>query len=49
MTGYDLKAVNPNAESNADLRTPAQLIEAIQSEGKAVTDALARLEASLNC
>lgn len=46
-TIYDLKAVNPNAVSNADLRTPAQLIEVIGSEGKAVADALSRLKVSL--
>jgi type I restriction enzyme M protein len=46
-TIYDLKAVNPNAVSNADLRTPAQLIEVIEDEGRNVADALARLRGSL--
>lgn len=46
-TVYDLKAVNPNAVSNADRRTPAELIEIIRSEGTAVANALARLKKSL--
>lgn len=47
-TVYDLKAVNPNAVSHADLRTPTQLIDVIHFEGKAVADALARLAKSLS-
>jgi type I restriction enzyme M protein len=46
-TVYDLKAVNPNAVSNADLRTPGHLIDVINAEGKAVAEALARLRKSL--
>lgn len=46
-TVYDLKAVNPNAVSNADLRTPEQLIEVIHTEAGIVAGALKRLKTSL--
>lgn len=40
---YDLKAVNPKEKIAGDLRTPAQLLDAIESKGREVDDALARL------
>jgi type I restriction enzyme M protein len=40
---YDLKAVNPNARSNEDTRTPAELLDFIEAKGREVADALARL------
>jgi type I restriction enzyme M protein len=40
---YDLKAVNPNAKSNEDTRTPEELLDFIEAKGKEVTDALASL------
>jgi type I restriction enzyme M protein len=42
---YDLKAVNPNAKSTEDTRTPAQLLEFIELKGREVAEALARLRA----
>lgn len=42
---FDLKAVNPNAISKADKRTPEQIIDNIQKQGKLVADALHRLSA----
>jgi len=44
---YDLKAVNPNAASNQDQRTPVELIETIEREGEVIRAALERLRASL--
>lgn len=44
---YDLKAVNPNAVAVVDTRTPAQIIQSIQDQGRIVSDALARLNALL--
>jgi len=41
--GYDLKAVNPNAKTNEDLRTPDELLDLIEQKGKDVQAALARL------
>lgn len=40
---FDLKAVNPNTVTKVDERTPAQIIESIQEQGRIVMDALARL------
>jgi type I restriction enzyme M protein len=40
---FDLKAVNPNAVTVVDDRTPAQIIESIAAHGQAVVDALERL------
>ncbi|MBX3732240.1 MAG: N-6 DNA methylase [Verrucomicrobiae bacterium] len=40
---FDLKAVNPNAKSMADTRTPGELLEFIASKGKEVEAALAQL------
>jgi type I restriction enzyme M protein len=44
---FDLKAVNPNAVTVVDDRTPAQIIESIQAHGKVVSQALERLNALL--
>ncbi len=40
---YDLKAVNPNAKSTEDTRTPAELLDFIEAKGREVAEALARL------
>ena len=40
---YDLKAVNPNAKTEEDTRTPKDLLEIIASKGKEVDQALALL------
>lgn len=42
--GYDLKAVNPNAKSDEDTRTPAELIALIEQKGREINEALARLK-----
>ena len=42
---FDLKAVNPNVVAQVDNRTPAQIIESINVQGRIVSDALARLSA----
>jgi hypothetical protein len=44
--GYDLKAVNPNAKADEDLRKPEELLDLIEAKGKEVTEALARLRDS---
>ncbi len=41
---YDLKAVNPNAKSNADMRTPEELLDLIDVKGREVAEALAVLK-----
>ncbi|PKN31128.1 MAG: restriction endonuclease subunit M [Deltaproteobacteria bacterium HGW-Deltaproteobacteria-21] len=41
---FDLKAVNPHAASKPDTRTPAEIIENIEEQGKIVTDALKKLK-----
>ena len=41
--GYDLKAVNPNAKSDEDLRKPGELLDVIEAKGKEVAEALGRL------
>jgi type I restriction enzyme M protein len=41
--GYDLKAVNPNAKSTEDLRSPEELLDIIEQKGSEVREALARL------
>ncbi len=38
--GYDLKAVNPNARREQDIRTPDELLTLIEQHGRAVADAL---------
>jgi type I restriction enzyme M protein len=40
---YDLKAVNPNAKTNEDLRKPEELLDFIEAKGKEVAAALAKL------
>ena len=42
---FDLKAVNPTAVVDVDTRTPRQIIENIEAQGRIVADALARLNA----
>lgn len=44
---FDLKAVNPKAEAKTDARTPAQIIQSIEAQGRIVTAALTRLNALL--
>jgi type I restriction enzyme M protein len=40
---YDLKAVNPNAKSVEDIRTPEELLDLIEAKGREVQDALTTL------
>jgi type I restriction enzyme M protein len=40
-----LKAVNPNAKSNEDTRTPEELLDFIEAKGKEVAEAIAALRA----
>lgn len=40
---YDLKAVNPNAKSVEDTRTPTELLDFIELKGRGVAEALATL------
>jgi type I restriction enzyme M protein len=40
---YDLKAVNPNAKSDEDTRTPDELLDLIEAKGREVAEALAQL------
>ena len=42
---FDLKAVNPNAKTEEDTRTPAELIELIEMKGREVQEFLAMLKA----
>jgi len=42
-SGYDLKAVNPAAPPDGDMRTPAELLDAIEAYGQEAADALAAL------
>jgi type I restriction enzyme M protein len=42
---YDLKAVNPNAQEEADRRTPEELLDVIEAKGREVAEALAALRA----
>jgi type I restriction enzyme M protein len=43
---YDLKALNPNAKSNEDKRTPDELMDVIEAKGREVAEALAALRKS---
>jgi type I restriction enzyme M protein len=45
--GYDLKAVNPNAKSDEDTRTPEELLDIIETKGKEVEEAVAKLRSML--
>jgi type I restriction enzyme M protein len=40
---FDLKAVNPNAKSTEDTRTPAELLDIIEAQGREVDAAIAEL------
>ena len=40
---YDLKAVNPHARNDEDLRTPEELLDLIEAKGKEVTEAIVAL------
>lgn len=40
---FDLKAVNPNAVTRVDERTPSEIIQNIEKQGRLVADALVRL------
>lgn len=44
---FDLKAVNPNAVVKTDNRSPDQIIQSIQAQGRIVAEALAKLSALL--
>ena len=44
---FDLKAVNPNASTAEDPRTPAEIIDSIDKQGAIVAQALGRLRALL--
>jgi type I site-specific restriction endonuclease len=41
---FDLKAVNPNAVVYVDTRTPEEIIKSIETQGKIVSKALAKLK-----
>lgn len=43
----DLKAVNPTAVVNVDTRTPQQIVESVEEQGRVVANALVRLNALL--
>jgi type I restriction enzyme M protein len=43
--GYDLKAVNPHAKRDEDLRTPEELLDIIEAKGREVAEAVAALRA----
>ncbi len=47
-SGYDLKAVNPNAKRDEDTRTPEELLDIIESKGREVEEALKNLRAQLS-
>jgi type I restriction enzyme M protein len=44
---YDLKAVNPNAKSQEDTRTPEELLDLIEAKGREVATALAALRTTV--
>ena len=43
-----MKAVNPNAVSKVDNRTPREIIQTIEEQGRIVAEALSRLSSLLN-
>jgi type I restriction enzyme M protein len=45
---FDLKAVNPNAVTVVDQRTPVEIIANIDAQGRIVAEALGRLRALLD-
>ncbi len=44
---FDLKAVNPNARSTEDTRTPEELLDIIEAKGREVEEAIADLRRML--
>jgi type I restriction enzyme M protein len=44
---FDLKAVNPNAKSTEDTRTPEELLDIIEAKGREVDEAIRQLRAML--
>ena len=46
--GYDIKAVNPHAKVNVDMRTPAELLDLIEQKGKEVDEAIKKLRGTLS-
>jgi type I restriction enzyme M protein len=44
---FDLKAVNPNVVAKLDERTPKEIIESIEKQGRTVSEALQRLSSML--
>jgi type I restriction enzyme M protein len=40
---FDLKAVNPNAKMDEDIRTPEELLDLIEAKGREITEALVEL------
>ena len=45
--GYDLKAVNPHAKRDEDLRTPEELLDIIETKGREVAESIAALRKML--
>ena len=45
---FDLKAVNPNAKSTEDTRTPEELLDLIETHGREVDAAIAELRRLLS-
>ncbi|MFN2387076.1 MAG: hypothetical protein ABR576_12485, partial [Thermoanaerobaculia bacterium] len=46
--GFDLKAVNPNARSDEETRSPEELLDVIEAKGKEVDEAIATLRRLLS-
>ena len=46
-SAFDLKAVNPNATSDEDLRTPRELVDFVEMKNREVQDILTHLKAML--
>jgi type I restriction enzyme M protein len=44
---YDLKAVNPNAKADEDLRKPGELLDLIERKGREVHEAVAKLRGNM--
>jgi hypothetical protein len=40
--------VNPNAEATVDERTPTEIVQSIQDQGRVITQSLARLNALIS-
>jgi len=40
---FDIKAVNPNAKEDVDMRTPEELIDIMEAKGRDVSEAIAEL------